>query len=43
MRNAECDLRQTIGDTLPIIAETLGLIRDLDSMDAPLIGRENRL
>ena len=39
MRNADSDLRETIGGTLPVIAETLGLIRELDAMDCPLIGR----
>jgi hypothetical protein len=42
MRNAESDIRQLIGLTLAVIAETKSIIRELDAMDYPVIGRKNQ-
>jgi hypothetical protein len=39
MRNAESDIRQLIGRTLTVIAETKSVIRELDAMDCPVIDR----
>ena len=41
MRNAESDIRQLIGHTLAIIAETNSIVRELDAVDYPVIDRKN--
>jgi hypothetical protein len=42
MRNAESDIRQLIGLTLAVIAETKSFIRELDAMDHPVIDRQTQ-
>jgi hypothetical protein len=42
MRNAESEIRQLIGLTLAVIAETQSIIRELDAMDYPIIDRQTQ-
>jgi hypothetical protein len=40
LRNVESDVRDLIGHTLAVIAETESVIRKLDGMDHPVIDRK---